>query len=132
LTFAVLSFVDVVPLSAGAFLLGGGMEQAGPFAFLIYSAILAALGVSLWQRWTGSRRAGIAVAGAGIALAVPAMSSAVADGRAFAILREGAQIMIRVMVIFYLSQQPVKEWFARHELLLANAGHSDDTTQHGG
>jgi hypothetical protein len=130
--FAGLSFAGVVPLSAGAFLLGGGMEQAGPFAFLIYGTILAALGISLWQRWKGSRRVGIAVAGAGIALAVPAVSSAVADGRVVAILREGAQIMIRVMVIFYLSQEPVKEWFANRELQLANAERSDDTTQHDG
>jgi hypothetical protein len=99
---------------------------------LIYGTILAALGISLWQRWKGSRRVGIAVAGAGIALAVPAVSSAVADGRVVAILREGAQIMIRVMVIFYLSQEPVKEWFANRELQLANAERSDDTTQHDG
>ena len=47
---------------------------------------------------------------------VPAISSAVADRRVSAILREGAQIMIRVMAIFYLSQEPVKEWFANCEL----------------
>jgi hypothetical protein len=34
---------------------------------------------------------------------VAAISSAVADRRVSAILREGAQIMIRVMAIFYLS-----------------------------
>ena len=51
-----------------------------------------------------------------VALVVPAISSAVADSRVSAILREGAQIMIRVMAIFYLSQEPVKEWFANCEL----------------
>ena len=80
------------------------MEQLGPVAFLIYGAILALLGLSLRQRWKGARRAAILVAGAGIALAVPAISSAVADGRVFSILREGVQIMVRVMVIFYLTR----------------------------
>lgn len=130
--FAGLLFAGAVPLSAGAFLLGGGMEQAGPSAFLIYGTILAVLGVSLWQRWKGSRRIAILVAAAGLALALPAVSSAVADGRVLAILREGAQIMVRVMVIFYLSQEPVKEWFANRELQVANGKRSNDTTQRDG
>jgi hypothetical protein len=128
-TFAGLAFSGAVPLSAGAFLVGGGLEQAGPFAFLIYGAILALLGFALWRRWKGARRIAIAAAAAGIALAVPAISNAVADGRVFALLREGAQIVVRVLVIFYLSQEPVKEWFANHNLQLANAGRSDDTTR---
>ena len=52
------------------------------------------------------------LAGAGIALAIPGISSAVADGRLLAIFRDGAQIIVRVLVIYYLSQEPVKEWFA--------------------
>jgi hypothetical protein len=134
--FSVISFIfagllvaQALPLSAGAFLLGGGLEQWGPFAFLIYGTILAGLAVSLWLRWKGSRRAAIVIAGAGVALAVPAMSSAVADGRVFALLREAAQIIVRVVMIFYLSQEPVKEWFANHKLQLANGGRSEDTTR---
>jgi len=34
------------------------------------------------------------------------------DSRVFAIAREGLQIIARVLVVFYLSQEPVKEWFA--------------------
>jgi hypothetical protein len=34
------------------------------------------------------------------------------DSRLFAIAREGLQIMVRVVVVFYLSQEPVKDWFA--------------------
>jgi hypothetical protein len=110
--FAGLLFAGVVPLSAGAFLLGGGMEQLGPVVFLIYGALTAALAVALWRRWKGARRAALVLAGAGIALALPAISSAVADGRLFALVREGLQIIVRVIVIFYLSQEPVKKWFA--------------------
>lgn len=131
-TFAGLLFGGVVPLSAGAFLLGGGMEQVGPFAFLLYGAVLTMLGISLWRRWKGARRIAIVIAGAGIALAVPAMSSAVAEARVVAICREALQIILRVMVIFYLSQPPVKEWFANAEVQLAHAGPSNDTNQRPG
>jgi hypothetical protein len=109
--FAGLLLAARIPLSAGAFLLGGGMEQLGPAAFLLYGLIVGVLGVALWLRWKGARRTAIAVAAAGIALAVPAISSAVIDGRIFAMLREGLQIIVRMLVIFYLTQEPVKEWF---------------------
>ena len=110
--FFVLLLARRVPLSTGASLLGGGLEQFGPFAFLLYGAVLAALAVALWRRWRGARRAAIVVAAAGVALSIPAISSAVVDGRTFAIAREGLQIMVRVIVIFYLSQESVKDWFA--------------------
>ena len=110
--FFVLLLAGLVPLSAGASLLGGGLEQLGPFAFLLYGVALAVLAVALWRRWKGARRAAIVLAAAGVALAIPAISSAVVDGRTFAIVREGLQIMVRVIIIFYLSQEPVKDWFA--------------------
>lgn len=113
LTIAVLLVAAQIPLSAGAFLLGGGLEQLGPVAFLIYAVLFFLLAVALWKRWRGARRAAIVVAVIGIALAVPAISSAVVDSRILAIAREGAQIIIRAMVVFYLSQEPVKDWFAR-------------------
>ena len=113
LAFAALLLLQVVPLSAGAFLLGGGLEQLGPFAFFLYGAILAVLGLALWRRWKGARRTAIVLAAAGIFLAMPAISSAFGDERLYAVLREALQIMVRVLVIYYLSQEPVKEWFAK-------------------
>ena len=113
LAFAVLIFAGRVPLSAGVFLLGGGLEQLGPIAFLVYGALLVILAWALWKRWRWARRVSILVAVAGIALAVPAISSAVMDSRIFAIAREGLQIIVRAMVVFYLSQDPVKDWFAQ-------------------
>ena len=112
LIFAALIAARGVPLSAGAFLLGGGFEQLGPLVFLLYAAVLFILAVGLWKRVPWARRAAILLAVAGIAFAVPAISSAVADSRIFAIAREGAQIIARVLVVFYLSQEPVKDWFA--------------------
>jgi hypothetical protein len=111
-TVAVLLGVHTVPLSSGAFLVGGGLEQLGPIAFLLYAAIMIALAVALWRRWRWARRIAIAVAVIGIVMAVPGLSSAVMDSRIFSIGREGLQIMIRVIVVYYLSQEPVKDWFA--------------------
>lgn len=112
LTFAFLLLTGQAPLSAGAFLLGGGLEQLGPTAFLLYAAIMATLALALWKRWPWSRRIAIVIAAIGIAMAVPALSSAVIDSRAFALGREGLQIMVRVMVIYYFNQEPVRDWFA--------------------
>ena len=113
LLFSMLLFGHIVPLSYGSVLLGAGMEQMGPAAFVIYGALTAALAIGLWKRQPWARRAAILVAVVGVALAVPAISSAVVDERALSVVREGIQIMVRVAVVFYLSQQPVRDWFAR-------------------
>jgi hypothetical protein len=113
LVYAGLLAAGRIPLSAGAFLLGGGIEQLGPVAFLLYGLLLSALSLALWRRWKGARRLAIVFAAAGIAMAVPAVSSAVVDERGFAITREGLQIIVRVVAIYYLSQEPVREWFAQ-------------------
>jgi len=116
LAFAALIATGRAPLSAGAFLLGGGLEQLGPAVFLIYAALLLSLAVALAKRWRWARRAAILVAVAGLALAVPAVSSAVMDSRLSAIAREGLQIIVRVVVVFYLTQEPVRDWFARSSI----------------
>ncbi len=112
LAVAVLIGVHAVPLSSGASLIGGGLEQLGPIAFVLYATIMNALAVALWRRWRWARRIAIAVAVIGILMAVPGLSSAVMDSRIFSIGREGLQIIVRVIVIYYLSQEPVKDWFA--------------------
>jgi len=115
LAFALLITTGRIALSAGASLLGGGLEQLGPIAFLLYGALLLLLAVALWRRFRFARQATLLVAIIGIALAVPAISSAVMDSRLLAIAREGLQIIVRVMIVFYLSQDPVKDWFAQRE-----------------
>jgi hypothetical protein len=111
--FAILLAAQIVPLSSGAFLIGAGLEQLGPVAFLLYAALMLFLAAALWRRWRWARGVAILIALAGIAMAVPGLSSAVVDSRVFAIAREGLQIIIRVIVVYYLSQEPVKDWFAR-------------------
>lgn len=112
LVFAVLVVTQVIPLSSGAFLIGGGLEQLGPIAFLLYAALMVLLAVALWKRWGWARRVAILVAAIGVAMAVPGLSSAGMDSRILAIGREGLQIIVRVMVVYYLSQEPMKDWFA--------------------
>ena len=110
--FAVLFVTGVMPLSYGSLLLPNGLEQAGPLAFLFYGAVVALVAIGLWRGYNWSRRGAVFIASIGVALVVPGISSAVVDGRLEAIMREGLQIMVRVAVVFYLSQEPVKEWFA--------------------
>ena len=111
LGLAALVVAQVVPLSSGAFLIGGGLEQLGPVAFALYAALMILLTVALWRRWRWARRVVILVAVIGIAMAVPGLSSAVMDSRILRIGREGLQIIIRVVVVYYLGQEPVKDWF---------------------
>jgi uncharacterized membrane protein YjjB (DUF3815 family) len=92
--------------------MGGGLEQLGPVAFLLYAALMILLAAALWSRWRWARRVVIVVAVIGIAMAVPGLSSAVMDSRVAAIGRDGLQIIVRVVVVYYLSQEPVKDWFA--------------------
>src|SRR6516165_1848450 len=87
LVFASLIFAGRLPLSSGAFLLGNGLEQSGPLAFVLYAVLLLVVSIGLVRRWSLARRAAILLAVAGIALAVPAISSAVADSRVVAIAR---------------------------------------------
>ena len=111
LAFAGLILGGQTHLSAGAFLLGGGLEQLGPIAFVIYAVILLLIAIALWKRSPWARRVAILLAVIGVAMAVPAISTAVMVSRLFAIAREGAQIIVRVLIVFYLSQEPVKDWF---------------------
>jgi hypothetical protein len=111
LVLAALLFRQAVPLSYGSVLLPGGLEQSGPISFLIYGAATLVLAWGLWTRRGWGRRLTMLAAGVGVALAVPAISSAVIDGRVCSMVGEGLQIMVRVAVIYYLSQEPVREWF---------------------
>lgn len=112
LILAVLVLCDAAPLSSGASLLPNGIEQAGPMAFLIYSLVCALLAAGLWRRVAPARRLAMLFAIVGILFAVPGISSAVVDARITGITREGAEIIVHVAIMYYLSQEPVREWFA--------------------
>ncbi len=100
----------VIPLTAGSSLLGG-LELAGPYMFLLATslAVLIGLGLLRGNRW--ARRAAIVVAVIGVVLLVPNVSSSVVNFRIGALVRDGLGVMVRVMIVWYLFQEPVAESF---------------------
>jgi hypothetical protein len=99
-------------LSSGAFLLGGALETLGPAMYLIFAFLLARAGWGLLRLSPWSRYLVILLAGLGIYLLLPAISSSVADFRLRALALAGVQVISRVLVIWYMLQARVKESFA--------------------
>ena len=111
LAIAAGTFLGRMPLASGAFLVGGELETAGPILFLLVTIVFLIAAAGLWKLKNWARHLAIGLAVIGLIQVTPAISSAVADGRIFAIIREGAQIIIRVIVIWYLFQEPVRDQF---------------------
>jgi hypothetical protein len=105
------TFLGRMPLASGAFLVGGELETAGPILFLLITIVFLIAAAGLWKLKNWARHLAIGFAIIGLIQVTPAISSAVADGRILAIVREGAQIIIRVIVIWYLLQEPVRDQF---------------------
>jgi hypothetical protein len=102
---------DTVSMALGAPLLDG-LELAGPYMFLLMAGVGVLIGWGLlrlnnWARWSA-----IAVAFVGIVMLVPAVSAAAVDFRA-SLLWGGLAIIVRVMIVWYLYQEPVKRAFAK-------------------
>jgi hypothetical protein len=110
---AVMTAFARLPLAAGAFLVGSGMEIAGPAVFLVFAVLAAITAAGLlrlasWARWLA-----IGLAAWGMWQAVPAISSAVVDFRVLALLREGIAFIVRGVIVWYLMQGETKETFGR-------------------
>jgi hypothetical protein len=91
----------------------GGLELAGPFAFLLAAvmAALAAWGLLRLNNW--ARRAATLLALIGIVFLVPAVSSAVVSFQPLALFWGGLGVMIRVMIAWYLYQRSVIDVFEK-------------------
>jgi hypothetical protein len=100
-----------VSLSLGAPLLGG-LEVAGPYAFLLAGAMLGLVGVGLLRLHRWARRTAILVAAAGLAGLIPRVSSAVIGFQWGTLASAGLQVILRVLAIYYLCRAPVVEAFA--------------------
>jgi multidrug transporter EmrE-like cation transporter len=96
-------------MALGAPLLGG-LELAGPYMFLLTAGIGAMIGWGLLRLNNWARRAAIAVAFVGVVLLVPAVSAAVVDLRV-SLIWGGLGIIVRVMIVWYLFQEPTEERF---------------------
>ena len=97
-------------MSLGAPLLGG-LELAGPYMFLLIAAIGALIGYGLLRLNNWARRAAILLAMIGVVMLVPTVSSAVIGFQVKWLVIGGLGVMLRVMIIWYLYQEPVKEQF---------------------
>lgn len=99
-------------MSLGAPLLGG-LELAGPYMFLLTALIAAAIAYGMFHLNNWARRAAILVAIYGVVMLVPTVSSAVIGFQPKALVFGGLGVMLRVMIVWYLFQEPVKEEFSR-------------------
>jgi hypothetical protein len=100
----------VVAMAWGAPLLGG-LELAGPYMFLLVGSITALIGWGLlrlnnWARWIA-----ILAAGLGAFMLVPSVSGAVVYFDFARLAWGGLGVMLRVAIIWYLFQEPVREQF---------------------
>ena len=89
----------------------GGLELAGPYMFLLFGALGAAIGWGLLRLHNWARRVAALVAVAGVALLVPSVSSAVVDFRVAPLIEGGLGVIVRVIIAWYLYQAPVAEVF---------------------
>jgi hypothetical protein len=104
-----LASPDAVSMVMGAPLLSG-LELAGPYMFLLVGVLVALIGWGLlrlnkWARW-----AAIVVGFIGVVMLVPGVSAAAVDFRA-SLLWGGLGIIVRVIIVWYLYQEPVAETF---------------------
>jgi hypothetical protein len=100
----------LVSMAAGADLLGG-LEVAGPYMFLLMGAVAGSIGIGLLRLSNWARRIAAVAALAGLVLLVPAVSSSVVDFRIQTLAWGGLGIIVRVVIVWYLYQLPVREAF---------------------
>ncbi len=100
---------NALPLSFAAPLLHG-LELAGPYMYLICAAVGAVVGIGLLRLSNYARRATILIAVAGIVMLIPKMSAAAVDISA-ALLIAAIQVIVRVVIVWYLWQHWTAERF---------------------
>ncbi len=113
LLYAVLLWMDRVPFTAGAWLIGAEAARMGPTIYLVWSigaslAALAMLRRNRWGRWTG-----VAMLAWMFVQQVPVVSAAVVEIHIAAIIRSGATMIVSVASLWYLFQERVRERFEK-------------------
>jgi hypothetical protein len=101
-----------VSMALGAPLLGG-LELAGPYMFLLVATVGGVLGWGLLRLNPWARRGVILLGLLGVVELVPSVSIAVVEVRAGPLIWGGIGVMVRVMIVWYLYQEPVAEAFRR-------------------
>jgi hypothetical protein len=111
-----------IAMSSGAWLIGGGLEIMGKWIFVLYAGLHTACALGLWRLNKWALRLCSLLLLWGLIQVVPAISSAVADSRVYAIIREGAQILWRVVALRYVWMGSTKDRFIHNEGPRPNAG----------
>ncbi len=109
----IISLVDpgVVSMRWGEPLLEG-LELAGPYMSLLVAAVGALTGYGLLRMNRWARRTAIGIALFGLVMLIPDVSSAVIEYRMGKLAIAGLGVIVRVMVVWYLYQEQVKEIFS--------------------
>ena len=89
-----------------------GLELAGPYMFLLIGGVGALIGWGLLRLNKWARRSALSVALIGVVMLVPAVSAAAVD-LGISLLWGGLGIIVRVMIVWYLYQEPVADAFAK-------------------
>lgn len=100
----------LVGMATGAVLLSG-LEVAGPYMFLLIAALGLVISWGLFHLHNWARRVATLVAIAGIVLLIPRISDDVMSLRVERLAWAALQLMVRVLIVFYLHQSPVREAF---------------------
>src|SRR5262252_3314557 len=106
----ILVYPGTISLTVGAPLLFG-LELAGPYMFLLMAAAAGGIAWGLLSRVNLARRAAVLAAVAGIVMLVPAVSAAAALVQAMWLAVDGLGIIIRVVLVWYLSQSSTVDQF---------------------
>lgn len=105
----------LIGMSAGAPLLLG-LELSGRYMFLLMAAVGAGVAWGLLALKNVVRRLAIMIAIAGIAMLVPPVSAAATMVEPKALATAGLGIIVRVIVVWYLSQRSVADQFSNPPL----------------
>jgi hypothetical protein len=111
ISVVMLASPGTISMALGAPLLDG-LELAGPYMFLLMAGVGTLIGWGLLRLNNWARRAAVVVAFIGDVMLVPAVSAAAVDFRV-ALLWGGLGIIVRVMIVWYLYQEPTKETFTK-------------------
>lgn len=101
----------LIGMSAGAPLLLG-LELSGPYMFLLMAAVGTGVAWGLLALKNAVRRLAIMIASAGIVMLVPPVSAAATMVEPKALATAGLGIIVRVIVVWYLSQRSVADQFS--------------------
>ena len=100
----------LISMAAGAPLLGG-LELAGPYMFLLIALLGIVVGIGLLRLYNWARWAAILAAAIGVLFLLPDVSSAVLDFHFGKLAWGGLGTIVRVMIVWYLFQEPVQVVF---------------------